>query len=93
MNRNGYYKFNKYFSSGNQIFVKFISSNYEAKLKEYSIDKSKRLVDIENEIEVYKALSSTLSSFRAKFFSCEGIEYDNNSRRVSVMKFKEVNPD
>ncbi len=26
MNRNGYYKFNKYFSSGNQIFVKFISS-------------------------------------------------------------------
>ena len=75
----------------NQYKYQLSSSNYEAKLKEYSIDKSKRLVDIE--IEVYKTLSSTLSSFRTKFFSCEGIEYDNNSRRVSVMKFKEVNPD
>lgn len=64
-----------------------IQNNYKNELLPYGgID------EVEKDIRIYTALNSTITSFRNKYFTCEGTKYDDTGRIVE-MSFKEVLPD
>lgn len=63
-----------------------IQEQYKEEMKKYGGYEA-----VEKDIRVYSALNSTLTSFRAKYFTAKNTEYDNTGRITSIT-FEEVLP-